>query len=238
MRFAYRAVCCQIPSGMSTREIRSGHYASSMAPEPEQSVAVIDLGSNSFRMVVFEQRGDSWERVDERSAAVRIGEGLATSGRLGEAAMGRALSTLEGFTSLCSERGLGEHSIDAVATSAIRDAENGQEFLERVRLSTGLEVTGAQPRAGGPLRLPRRRQLDHTHRRLRARPRWRVLAAGEGGGPLGARVGLLATGRGAHDRALHGRRGTRQAQRTQSVASPCGAQARARALAGRAPAPV
>ncbi len=111
-----------------------------MASEPEQSVAVIDLGSNSFRMVVFEQRSDSWERADERSAAVRIGEGLAASGRLSEAAMGRALSTLEGFTSLCEQPGLGEHSIEAVATSAIRDAANGQEFLGRVRLRTGLEV--------------------------------------------------------------------------------------------------
>jgi len=111
-----------------------------MASEPEQSVAVIDLGSNSFRMVVFEQRGDSWERTDERSAAVRIGEGLAASGQLSEAAIGRALRTLEGFTSLCEQRGLGEHSIEAVATSAIRDAENGQEFLDRVHARAGLQV--------------------------------------------------------------------------------------------------
>jgi exopolyphosphatase/guanosine-5'-triphosphate,3'-diphosphate pyrophosphatase len=111
-----------------------------MAPEPEQSVAVIDLGSNSFRMVVFEQHSDSWERIDERSAAVRIGEGLAASGQLSEAAMDRALSTLAGFTSLCRERGLSGHSIEAVATSAIRDAENGQDFLGRVRVRTGLEV--------------------------------------------------------------------------------------------------
>lgn len=111
-----------------------------MASEPEQSVAVIDLGSNSFRMVVIEQTGDSWERVDERSAAVRIGEGLAASGRLSEAAMARALRTLTEFAALCHERGLGEHSIDAVATSAIREAENGQAFLEQVRARTGLDA--------------------------------------------------------------------------------------------------
>jgi exopolyphosphatase / guanosine-5'-triphosphate,3'-diphosphate pyrophosphatase len=111
-----------------------------MASEPEQSVAVIDLGSNSFRMVVFEQRNRSWERVDELSAAVRIGEGLAASGRLGEDAMARALQTLARFVALCRERRLGEHSIDAVATSAIRDAENGHAFLEEVRARTGLRV--------------------------------------------------------------------------------------------------
>jgi exopolyphosphatase / guanosine-5'-triphosphate,3'-diphosphate pyrophosphatase len=111
-----------------------------MASKPEQSVAVIDLGSNSFRMVVFEQRSDSWERTDELSAAVRIGEGLVSSGHLSEAAMARALGTLKEFTDMCERRGLGEHSIEAVATSAIRDAENGQSFLERVRLHTGLDV--------------------------------------------------------------------------------------------------
>lgn len=111
-----------------------------MASYPEQRVAVIDLGSNSFRMVVFEETGDSWERVDELSEAVRIGEGLAAAGRLSDAAMARALHTLNTFTDLCDERGLDRHSVDAVATSAIRDAENGQAFLEQVRLSTGLDV--------------------------------------------------------------------------------------------------
>ncbi len=111
-----------------------------MAVEPEQRVAVIDLGSNSFRMVIFAPAGDSWVRADERSSAVRIGEGMTTTGRLGEAAMARALATLESFTELCEREGLHEHSIDAVATSAIREAENGLQFLERVRLQTGLDA--------------------------------------------------------------------------------------------------
>jgi exopolyphosphatase / guanosine-5'-triphosphate,3'-diphosphate pyrophosphatase len=91
-------------------------------------------------MVVFAPTDGSWKRVDELSSAVRIGEGMATSGRLSEAAMTRALETLETFTALCERRALDERSIDAVATSAIREADNGHEFLERVRLSTGLDV--------------------------------------------------------------------------------------------------
>src|ERR1700722_1546521 len=110
-----------------------------MALEPEQRVAVIDLGSNSFRMVVFAPGEGSWKRADEISAPVRIGEGMAARGRLGEAAMARALNTLQTFTARCELQGLDEHSIDAVATSAIREAENGGEFLERVRLRTGLD---------------------------------------------------------------------------------------------------
>ena len=54
--------------------------------------------------------------------------------------MARALATLETFTELCERRGLDEHSVDAVATSAIREAENGREFLDLVRLRTGLDV--------------------------------------------------------------------------------------------------
>src|ERR1700729_1563660 len=112
-----------------------------MAPEePEQRVAVIALGSNSFRMVVFAPTGGSWKRVDELSSAVRIGEGMATSGRLSEAAMARTIRTLKTFTALCERRGLDEHAVDAVATSAIREAENGREFLDLVRLRTGLDV--------------------------------------------------------------------------------------------------
>jgi exopolyphosphatase / guanosine-5'-triphosphate,3'-diphosphate pyrophosphatase len=111
-----------------------------MALEPEQCVAVIDLGSNSFRIVVFASTGQSWERASESSAAVRIGEGLAATGRLSDAAMARAFQTLDAFTALCEQHGLDEHSVDAVATSAIRDAENGGEFLEQVRLRSGLDV--------------------------------------------------------------------------------------------------
>jgi exopolyphosphatase / guanosine-5'-triphosphate,3'-diphosphate pyrophosphatase len=106
----------------------------------EQRVAIIDLGSNSFRMVVFDSSDGRWVREGDLSAAVRIGEGLAATGRLSEAAMARALHTLDSFTELCDSHGLDGHALDAVATSAIRDAENGEAFLERVRLRTGLDV--------------------------------------------------------------------------------------------------
>lgn len=111
-----------------------------MSSGHEESLAVIDLGSNSFRMVVFKAGEVEWAREDERSAAVRIGEGLAASGRLSERAMARALTTLDEFAELCERRGLTDCEVDAVATSAIRDAENGGEFLEQVRLRTGLDV--------------------------------------------------------------------------------------------------
>ncbi|HEY2632111.1 MAG TPA: hypothetical protein VGI26_07010 [Solirubrobacteraceae bacterium] len=106
----------------------------------QERVAVIDLGSNSFRMVLFRASEKEWIREEEHSAAVRIGKGLAASGRLSEEAIARAFVTLEEFTELCERHALSQREIDAVATSAIRDAENGGAFLEQVRLRTGLDV--------------------------------------------------------------------------------------------------
>jgi exopolyphosphatase/guanosine-5'-triphosphate,3'-diphosphate pyrophosphatase len=101
--------------------------------QPQERLAVIDLGSNSFRLVVFMAGEGWWKRTDEIYEPVRIGEGLAASGRLGERPMQRALATLDVFAHFCRAAGLERSSVDAVATSAIRDAENAAEFLARAR---------------------------------------------------------------------------------------------------------
>jgi exopolyphosphatase / guanosine-5'-triphosphate,3'-diphosphate pyrophosphatase len=103
--------------------------------------AVIDLGSNSFRMEIFSDSGEgSWEREHDTARAVRVGEGLSSTGRLGQEPIERALLALEEFASVCHDHGLSAGAIDAVATSAIRDAENGRELLDLVRDRAGLEV--------------------------------------------------------------------------------------------------
>src|SRR4051812_324501 len=110
-----------------------------LAPVSEESrLAVIDLGSNSFRLVVFTARDEWWKRTDEIYEAVRIGAGLAATQELGEAGMARAQATMEVFAHFCAAAGLAPEQIDAVATSAIRDAGNGAEFLERARAASGL----------------------------------------------------------------------------------------------------
>jgi exopolyphosphatase/guanosine-5'-triphosphate,3'-diphosphate pyrophosphatase len=118
--------------------------------QPDERLAVIDLGSNSFRLVVFTAADGWWKRTDEIYEPVRIGEGLAASGRLGEGPMRRALATLDVFAHFCRAAGLlGDRgsspaaaggAVDAVATSAIRDAENAAEFLARARDLTGLPI--------------------------------------------------------------------------------------------------
>jgi len=101
---------------------------------------VIDLGSNSFRLVVFLAGAGWWKRTDEIYEPVRIGEGLAGSGELGEQPIARALATLDVFAQFCKASGLGEQSIDAVATSAIRDASNAEHFLALAHERTGLPI--------------------------------------------------------------------------------------------------
>jgi exopolyphosphatase / guanosine-5'-triphosphate,3'-diphosphate pyrophosphatase len=108
--------------------------------QPDERLAVIDLGSNSFRLVVFMAGDRWWRRTDEIYEPVRIGEGLMATGTLGEQPMERALATLDVFAHFCRASGLGENAVDAVATSAIRDAENAAGFLERARERLGLPI--------------------------------------------------------------------------------------------------
>jgi exopolyphosphatase / guanosine-5'-triphosphate,3'-diphosphate pyrophosphatase len=120
--------------------------------QPDERLAVIDLGSNSFRLVVFQAGEGWWRRTDEIYEPVRIGEGLMATGRLGEEPVERALATLDVFTHFCRAAGLGGDEVDAVATSAIRDAENAEQFLarahERFPLPIRVLSREAEARAG------------------------------------------------------------------------------------------
>jgi exopolyphosphatase/guanosine-5'-triphosphate,3'-diphosphate pyrophosphatase len=119
---------------------RSTRATGGAGPDVRQ-VAVIDLGSNSWRLVVYMfVAGDWWKLTDEIFETVRIGAGLAETGRLGNEAMGRGLETLAVFERFCVAHGLGAEDVHAVATSAIRDAANGERFLKAARAASGLNI--------------------------------------------------------------------------------------------------
>src|SRR3984957_4154847 len=105
-----------------------------------ERLAVIDLGSNSFRLVVFSATGGWWQRTDEIYEPVRIGEGMGATGRVGGGAVRRALAPLDVFAHFCQAAGLQGRAVDAVATSAIRDAENREEFLALARERSSLPI--------------------------------------------------------------------------------------------------
>src|SRR5688572_25572717 len=95
---------------------------------PMERVAVADMGSNSWRLVVFgyEPGTPWWSLVDEIREAVRVSAGLAEEGRLRPDRMDLAVHTAAVFASFCRASGIDR--IEAVATSAIRDAANGREL--------------------------------------------------------------------------------------------------------------
>ena len=104
-----------------------------------ERVAVVDMGSNSWRLVVYgyEPGTPWWSLVDEIREAVRISAGLSEGNNvLRPERVELALHTAAVFSSFCRARGIDR--IEAVATSAIRDADNGPELLDRIREQTGL----------------------------------------------------------------------------------------------------
>jgi exopolyphosphatase/guanosine-5'-triphosphate,3'-diphosphate pyrophosphatase len=93
--------------------------------------------------VVFTTGEGWWRRTDEIYEGVRIGEGLAASGELGEEPMRRGLAAVDVFAHFCRATGIDE--VEAVATSAIRDAENRDDFISRSALP--VRVLSAQEEA-------------------------------------------------------------------------------------------
>jgi exopolyphosphatase/guanosine-5'-triphosphate,3'-diphosphate pyrophosphatase len=108
---------------------------------PTLKIAAIDLGSNSIHMVVVEvSASGGFHVVAGEREMVRLGAGALARGRLSAVAMRRGLEVLREYKRLAETQGADK--ILAVATSAIREAANGEDFLHRV----GREI-GIWPRA-------------------------------------------------------------------------------------------
>lgn len=103
-----------------------------------QRLGIVDLGSGTSRLVVYLfEPGKHFRLVDEIRETVRLGEGLAGDNRLTAAGMERALSALKLYADFAGATELEE--LRVIATSAARDADNGPEFLKRIR-GLGLDV--------------------------------------------------------------------------------------------------
>lgn len=112
-----------------------------------QSYAAIDLGTNNCRLLIARPSGENFVVIDAFSRVVRLGEGLAQTGRLSETAMDRALGALRVCADKLMRRNV--YLARSVATEACRRAENGEDFIERVRQETGiaLDVISAREEA-------------------------------------------------------------------------------------------
>jgi exopolyphosphatase/guanosine-5'-triphosphate,3'-diphosphate pyrophosphatase len=100
-------------------------------PEGSHRVAVIDVGTNSARLLVADVAGGKVSPVERRSTVTRLGRGVDLSGRLSAEAIEDACAAIGEYVATLRE--LGAESVDAIATSAVRDAENGSAFVAELR---------------------------------------------------------------------------------------------------------
>jgi exopolyphosphatase/guanosine-5'-triphosphate,3'-diphosphate pyrophosphatase len=105
---------------------------------PRPAYAALDLGTNNCRLLVARPAREGFRVIDAFSRIIRLGEGMSASGRLGEAAIGRAIEAL----SICRDKMHNRAVTRArlIATEACRSAANGAEFREQVRRDVGLDL--------------------------------------------------------------------------------------------------
>jgi exopolyphosphatase/guanosine-5'-triphosphate,3'-diphosphate pyrophosphatase len=116
-------------------------------PEPTSKVASIDMGTNTFLLLVAEVKGDALRPLLHRETIVRLGHDIQKTGALAPEAMERGVRTLIQYLRDC--RAMEVQKIYAVGTSALRQARNAQEFLKRVNkeLDVSVEVISGEEEA-------------------------------------------------------------------------------------------
>lgn len=102
-------------------------------------IAVIDLGTNTFHLLVGEKTKQGYQEVFRKRIYVQLGEGGFASSRITAAAQARAIEAMLVFKELLHEHNI--HQVHAVATSAIRNADNGAALIARIQAQTGMTVT-------------------------------------------------------------------------------------------------
>ncbi len=126
------------------------------------TVAVIDIGSNSIRMAIAEVDPTGRLNTLERTQrAVHMGQDTFVAGRLGGQTMSVAIGILQDYRTILDTYQVAQ--IRAVATSAVREAANCDAFLDRVYMSTGLDVEVIDPSEESRLTVSAvRESLDHA----------------------------------------------------------------------------
>ena len=103
------------------------------------NIASIDIGSNTARLLILESTGDQkFKLLVSKRNITRLGEGIDAQGKLTEHRMQTTLKVLSRFRQICLENG--DPPLFAVATSAVREASNGQEFVRLAKKETGIDI--------------------------------------------------------------------------------------------------
>ncbi len=120
-------------------EASSDRTSTSTRGEPTSApIAAVDIGTNSFHLVVAQPTSDNrFEVIDREKEMVRLGSGSGDMKRLEADAIDRGVAALKRFRQIAESAGA---SLHAVATSAVREADNRDEFLRRARDEAGVDV--------------------------------------------------------------------------------------------------
>jgi len=102
------------------------------------TVAVMDLGTNTFHLLIAQGDAANPEELYHTTVPVRLGEGGINNGIIQPAAYKRGVDTLVQFSEKIAE--FKAERVSAMATSALRSASNGKDFIEEVRAKTGIEI--------------------------------------------------------------------------------------------------
>ena len=110
-------------------------------------VAVIDIGTNSTRLLVADVAGGAVSQVERRSTVTRLGRGVDLSGRLSAEAIDDVCEAIGSYVAVIED--LGAETVEAIATSAVRDADNGSAFVAelRERFALSARVLGGEEEA-------------------------------------------------------------------------------------------
>ena len=123
-------------SAFSTKLVQELYPSSNAGPE---ITAVIDIGSNSGRLVVLERtKRGHFELLEDVHAPLRLVEAVDTLGVFPQEAMDHTISVLQDFRAVAQYAGAGR--IIAVGTAAVREARNGEEFIARLQRDLGFEI--------------------------------------------------------------------------------------------------
>src|SRR5437763_5474021 len=134
----------RLRDGLAPREGSHGSAAAtaggSMASPGQSSdvYAALDLGTNNCRLLIACPTGDGFRVVDSFSRIIRLGEGISATGRISEAAIGRAVAAL----SICRDKIRAKNAtrLRLIATEACRAADNADSFRDQVAAETGIRL--------------------------------------------------------------------------------------------------
>jgi exopolyphosphatase / guanosine-5'-triphosphate,3'-diphosphate pyrophosphatase len=102
--------------------------------------AIIDLGTNTFQLLIVEQDGSTYKTIHEESYAAKIGMGGISLGIITEEGIQRAIKGLQYFQQVFDKEGIINDNVISTATSAVRNAKNGNEFCQRILAETGIKI--------------------------------------------------------------------------------------------------